>query len=241
MLCNVPIMCLPSSAWSRLSNCRKSPQKRKAAGFATIFAENRLVPTIWLWVGIFMGFLSLYFVISWVTKLASQAGLTLENAIYVGAILNFGAFLGTLLMGKLSNRFPQGIVGAVFLVLAAALLVVFGTVHMSLGIVLFTAFLMGMAIYGGFNSFYGLAASLYPAAVRGTGVGWAMGAGRFWCGCRPVDGWCPDRLGSKPFHSDDRFCRAIVDCGYRGSLFPRSIVTRFWQIGSTYVSRSLHR
>ena len=161
---------------------KQLPQKsseEKAAGFATIFTENRLVPTIWLWVGIFMGFLSLYFVISWVTKLASQAGLTLENAIYVGAILNFGAFLGTLLMGKLSNRFPQGIVGAVFLVLAAALLVVFGTVHMSLGIVLFTAFLMGMAIYGGFNSFYGLAASLYPAAVRGTGVGWAMGAGRF--------------------------------------------------------------
>ena len=126
-----------------------------------------------------MGFMSLYFVISWITKLASGAGLSLDNAIYVGAILNFGACLGTIAMGKLSTVFPQHRVGAIFLIVAAAMLVVFGTVVMPLPMVLINAFLMGVAIYGGFNAFYGLAASLYPAAVRSTGIGWAMGVGRF--------------------------------------------------------------
>lgn len=110
-------------------------------------------------------------VISWITKLASGAGLSLDKAIYVGAILNFGACLGTIAMGKLSTVFPQSRVGAIFLIFAAAMLVVFGTVAIPLPVVLINAFLMGVAIYGGFNAFYGLAASLYPAPVCSTGIG----------------------------------------------------------------------
>ncbi|KFI32418.1 MFS transporter [Haematobacter missouriensis] len=155
------------------------PAKAGKLNIGQIFAPNRIRATIALWVGIFMGFMSLYFVISWITKLASGAGLSLDNAIYVGAILNFGACLGTIAMGKLSTVFPQHRVGAIFLIVAAAMLVVFGTVVMPLPMVLINAFLMGVAIYGGFNAFYGLAASLYPAAVRSTGIGWAMGVGRF--------------------------------------------------------------
>lgn len=158
------------------------PPRSQAAGgfnFREVFHPSRLTATVALWIGIFMGFMSLYFVISWITKLAAGAGLSVENAIYVGAILNFGAFLGTATMGKLSNSLPLHRVGAVFLIAAAVLLVIFGTVTMPLPLILITAFFMGMMIYGGFNSFYGLAALLYPAAVRSTGIGWAMGAGRF--------------------------------------------------------------
>ncbi|OWJ79378.1 MULTISPECIES: MFS transporter [Haematobacter] len=155
------------------------PAKAGNLNIGQIFAPGRIRATIALWIGIFMGFMSLYFVISWITKLASGAGLSLDKAIYVGAILNFGACLGTIAMGKLSTVFPQSRVGAIFLIVAAAMLVVFGTVAMPLPVVLINAFLMGVAIYGGFNAFYGLAASLYPAAVRSTGIGWAMGVGRF--------------------------------------------------------------
>lgn len=160
----------------------KLPPPSQAAGgfnFREVFHPSRLKSTVALWIGIFMGFMSLYFVISWITKLAAGAGLSVENAIYVGAIMNFGAFLGTVSMGKLSNTLPLHRVGATFLILAAVLLVIFGTVTMPLPLILITAFFMGMMIYGGFNSFYGLAALLYPAAVRSTGIGWAMGAGRF--------------------------------------------------------------
>lgn len=157
------------------------PAASRSAGFAIgeVFRGERLRATIALWIGIFAGFMSLYFVISWITKLAAGAGLSVENAIYVGAIMNFGAFLGTVLMGKLSGIFPQSRVGATFLVIAAIMLVIFGTVKMPLPVILGNAFVMGVAIYGGFNAFYGLAASLYPAAVRSTGIGWAMGVGRF--------------------------------------------------------------
>ncbi len=158
------------------------PPRSPASGgynFGEVFHPSRLRATVSLWLGIFMGFMSLYFVISWITKLAAGAGLSVENAIYVGAIMNFGAFLGTITMGKLSNTFPLHKVGAIFLIVAAVMLVIFGTVSMPLPMILANAFVMGMAIYGGFNSFYGLAALLYPAAVRSTGIGWAMGAGRF--------------------------------------------------------------
>ncbi|MGK0261356.1 MAG: AAHS family 4-hydroxybenzoate transporter-like MFS transporter [Candidatus Azotimanducaceae bacterium] len=38
---------------------------------------------------------------------------------------------------------------------------------------------MGFGLQGGFTGMYAVAAKIYPAQVRGTGVGWAIGLGRF--------------------------------------------------------------
>ncbi|MDR7260050.1 benzoate transport [Sphingomonas sp. BE270] len=153
-----------------------------------VFARGRAASTVCLWIGVFMAFMTLYFAISWITKLATQAGLPLGSAIYVGTIFNLGAFFGTVAMGRIAQSLGLQRVAPVFLVLAAVLLVVFGAVSMPLTWVLATSFALGMAVYGGFNAFYALAAELYPAAIRGTGIGWAMGIGRFGAAGGPLLG-----------------------------------------------------
>jgi len=48
----------------------------------------------------------------------------------------------------------------------------------SLTLVLVLIFLLMYFVQGGFTGLYAVAARLYPADIRTTGVGWAIGAGR---------------------------------------------------------------
>ena len=40
-------------------------------------------------------------------------------------------------------------------------------------------FIIGFLLQGGFTGLYAVAAKIYPTEVRATGVGWAIGLGRF--------------------------------------------------------------
>jgi AAHS family 4-hydroxybenzoate transporter-like MFS transporter len=51
-------------------------------------------------------------------------------------------------------------------------------VSMSVAATLAVAFLIGVLLQGGYNGVWPLAASVYPAAFRATGIGWAIGIGR---------------------------------------------------------------
>lgn len=160
-----------------------------------IFEDGRLVPTLCLWLGIAMGFMTFYFAVSWITQLATVAGLPLDRAIYAGALFNLGGFLGTITVGRLGSRFGLPLVTCVTMTIAAALLTLFGAVSMPLAMTLTMALLMGVATNGGFNAFYGLAASIYPTAVRSTGIGWAMGIGRIGAVAGPLLGGALMQIG----------------------------------------------
>lgn len=148
------------------------------AGVRGLMTEGRAYSTILLWLAITFSFMTLYFVISWIPKLAVEAGLPAQDAIYAGAIYNIGAFIGTSSIGLVAMRFDLRRLILVYMVLAAAALTIFGSVAMPLAATLGTAFLIGVFVQGGFNGCYPLAASLYPPEARGTGIGWAMGVGR---------------------------------------------------------------
>lgn len=147
-------------------------------GLRGVLGEGRKLGTILLWMATIFGFMTLYFVISWIPKLAMEAGLPTTDAIYAGAVYNIGAFIGITSIGLAASRFDLGRLILTYLALAAVALVVFGAVSMPIGATLLTAFLIGAFIQGGFNGCYPLATSFYPPEVRSTGLGWAMGVGR---------------------------------------------------------------
>lgn len=152
-------------------------EKRKVS-ITTIFADGRGAGTLCLWLAIIMGFMTFYFLVSWITQLSVQAGLAVENAIYAGALFNLGGFIGTLLIGALGARFGLQLVTFCAMMTGAVVVAAFGYVSVSLAVTLALAFCAGFTTNGGFNAFYGLAAALYPAEIRSTGIGWAMGIGR---------------------------------------------------------------
>ncbi|WP_199261354.1 MFS transporter [Paracoccus binzhouensis] len=150
----------------------------RRASVAAVFAEGRLAGTLCLWLGIVMGFMSFYFLVSWITQLSVQSGLAVENAIYAGALFNFGGFSGTFVIGALGARYGLQRVTCIAMLCGAAVVAAFGYLSVSLGVTLVLAYLAGFTTNGGFNAFYALAAALYPAEIRSTGIGWAMGIGR---------------------------------------------------------------
>lgn len=167
-------------AWVFLSDAvpNDTSDVQAGSGVRSLFSPALKGRTIALWGAVFFGLMVLYFIVSWITKLSIQAGLSETNGIYAGALYNFGAFTGTVAMSLLAVRVPLGKLVPAMLVGAACAMLWFGSVPMSVGATMLNAFLIGVLLQGGYNGVWPLAAGAYPAQVRVTGVGWAIGIGR---------------------------------------------------------------
>ena len=148
------------------------------SGPGRLFEGRQQHDTPWLWATFFLSFLALYFLLSWVPKLAVNAGLPLNQAVYAGALFNLGAFFGILILGHASNRFGLQRMIILFFALTVGGMLLFGGLNVSLPILLAEVFLLGFFMQGGFVGLYAAAAQIYPPEIRTTGVGWAIGAGR---------------------------------------------------------------
>lgn len=153
-------------------------EKIKRASVAALFAPKRRVQTAWLWTAFFTAFATLYFLLSWIPKLASNTGLSLELAIYAGTVFNLGAFFGIVTQGYFSHRFGLRRIICAYLVGTAVLMVFFGLWSDPM-VILIMFGLIGFGMQGGFVGLYAVAARLYPTEIRNTGIGWGIGAGRF--------------------------------------------------------------
>jgi benzoate transport len=142
-----------------------------------LLTPERWKATLQLWLALFMAFGSLYFLTTWIPKLASSAGLSMELAIYAGTVFNLGAWLGIITQGYLSSQFGLRRTIFGFLATTSALMVIFGFFKGS-ALVLVLFGLIGFGIQGGFVGLYAVAARFYPTEIRSTGVGFAMSAGR---------------------------------------------------------------
>ncbi len=143
----------------------------------SLLTPERRMSTLQLWLALFMAFGSLYFLTTWIPKLASSAGLSMELAIYAGTVFNLGAWMGIITQGYLSSRFGLRRTIFGFLALTAVLMVIFGFFKGSV-LVLILFGLIGFGVQGGFVGLYAVATRFYPTEIRSTGVGFAMSAGR---------------------------------------------------------------
>lgn len=157
----------------------KPSGRRAAVTIGALLTPDFRANTLKLWLAFFMCFFTLYFLLSWIPKIIVNAGFSLENGISAGIAFNAGAVIGVLALGYLADK--RGLKGliALFLVVGGALMLGFGLAPADLIALLCLAFLIGAFVDGGFAGLYSVAARLYPTEIRTTGVGWAIGAGRF--------------------------------------------------------------
>ncbi|MGR3809421.1 MFS transporter [Jiulongibacter sp. NS-SX5] len=134
-------------------------------------------PTLQLWLALFMAFAALYFMTSWIPKLATDAGLSLELAIYAGTVFNLGAFFGIVTQGYFSSKYGLKKTIGIILILTAILMCCFGF-FVGSDWILVVFGMLGFGIQGGFVGLYAFAARMYPSEFKTTGIGWSMGAGR---------------------------------------------------------------
>jgi MFS transporter, AAHS family, 4-hydroxybenzoate transporter len=172
------VVMLPVAWWILPDHQTVAASEAPQVRIGELFTPTLRRRTLWLWAAIFFGLMVLYFILSWITKLSIQAGLSEINSIYAGAIYNFGAFVGTMGMSWLSVRMPLGRLIPILLVSAAVTMMLFATIPLTLSLALVLAFIIGVTLQGGYNGVWPLAASVYPSRCRATGIGIAMGIGR---------------------------------------------------------------
>ncbi len=135
--------------------------------------------TLLLWCAFFMVMLSFYFVLSWTPTLLTEAGLRAEQGISGGVLMNIGGVIGGATLGYLTARYSAHRLTAASMVLCAVFMGVFGLLNGNLVPMLAVGFVVGLFIFGSIIGVYSIAPNLYAAAVRNTGMGWAIGIGRF--------------------------------------------------------------
>ena len=155
-----------------------------------IFQGGRATGTLLIWIACFMGLVELYFLNNWLPTLLTQNGLGLRASVIVTTAFSAGGIVGCLSIGRMMDRVGFAPVLAVAFLCGAAIVPSIGLAPGSLIAVFGTIFLAGFFVAGAQIGLTALAVSFYPAAMRSTGVSWALGAGRIGAICGPLlAGW----------------------------------------------------
>lgn len=143
-----------------------------------LFAKGRAIKTVYLWTAFVMSELMLFFVSSWLPSILTEEGMPLGRAIFALSFFTTGGIFGAILIGWLADRYrPHRVMVGVYLC-GAALFGVIGIAAGFFGVVVTAAFFAGFCTIGTVGGVFGLAASVYPTAMRSTGLGWINGIGR---------------------------------------------------------------
>ncbi|MFD1706135.1 MFS transporter [Siminovitchia sediminis] len=143
-----------------------------------LFKERRGTTTIMFWIICFMGLLMTYGLSTWLPQLMIKAGYPLNSSLLFMFALNLGAILGAIAGGWLADRIgsKKVLVG----------LFGFGAICLSLlgfnpgsAVLYFLIIVSGAASIGAQIIANGYISKFYPAHIRSTALGWAIGIGRF--------------------------------------------------------------
>jgi benzoate transport len=176
---------------------------RTAGGgkLSALFTGGMARSTVPLWAAFFLLMFSFYFALSWTPKLLVAAGLSAQQGITGGVLLNVGGMIGGSLFGALALRLPLRALIAGSMVLAAASMALFGAVTGALVAAFAAAFGIGIFVFASMAGLYAAAPAVYPAAVRTTALGYAIAVGRLGAILAPLTagvlldgGWTPPHL-----------------------------------------------
>jgi benzoate transport len=156
----------------------QAAQARSGSTVSSLFAGGVARSTLLLWAAFFLLMFSFYFALSWTPKLLVAAGLSAREGITGGVLLNIGGIVGGSMFGALAARMHLGRLTATNLTVTAIALAAFGAFTSSLGPAFAIALAIGMFIFASMAGLYAFAPVIYPAAIRTTGMGWAIGIGR---------------------------------------------------------------
>ncbi len=118
----------------------------------------------------------------------NSAGLSVQQAVKITTLFQFGGMVGVITMGVLADRFDFYRVLAAGFTLAAIFTALVGSVGRGIPILAATICITGYFIIGVQMTLCAFSVTLYPTAIRSTGSSWALGVGRVGSFLGPVLG-----------------------------------------------------
>jgi AAHS family 3-hydroxyphenylpropionic acid transporter len=162
------------------------PEQERMNVAQALFGEGRAGASLLLWLSFFGSVLVLYLLLNWLPLLLIGKGFSREQASIAQMSLNLGGACGALLLGAIvrqSNR--RGVLLTTYAAGIVSLLAL-AAITGRLGAAAAASFVAGLYSQGAVFVLYGLAATYYRTAIRGTGVGWAVAFGRLGSIAGPV-------------------------------------------------------
>ena len=195
---------LPESS-AFLSTRRLAPVSGRgspgAASIRLLFSAPFARATPLIWIAFFCVMAGYYFVFGWTPRLLATSGLTAQQGITSGVLLSLGGIVGTILFALAAAALEIRRLTYACLFATSVLVVLFALAIPNLGLALLTGLALGGVANGGMAGLYAITPRLYPSHVRTTGMGWAIGIGRFGAILAPIatgvlvdHGWRPMQL-----------------------------------------------
>jgi AAHS family 4-hydroxybenzoate transporter-like MFS transporter len=168
-----------------------------------LLEDGRALGTAFVWIAMFMSLMIYFFMQKWLPSVLVQVGLSQQEAIFATTVGLAGGIVAAVIIGPLMDRFgPFIIVSGIFAASAIATLAM-GLSLATPAVLLLTlmSLALGFCLSGGQKANNALSVYFYPTALRGPGLGFALGIGRIggWLG--PVvagvllsRGWSPSGL-----------------------------------------------
>ncbi|ASN19991.1 MFS transporter [Arthrobacter sp. YN] len=182
LLVPVALKLLPESpAWlaakSLSAEGQAAVRKSATSSISALFKDGLARNTLLAWGIQFCSLLLVFGMVNWLPTIMIGMGYNLQSALFFAVTLNVGAAIGSLIAARIADKGrTKSVVAVLFTIgcLAVAALS-FGppTVVMFALVALAGAGTLGTQIL--VNVFI---SSIYPAEIRGTGLGWALGVGR---------------------------------------------------------------
>jgi AAHS family 4-hydroxybenzoate transporter-like MFS transporter len=143
-----------------------------------VFSEGRAIPTLLLWIPLFLTFMMTTFMVLWMPGLLKTAGMPIATAALMLALGNFSSLPSQAMAGYFLDKVgPYRVLPLVYVALAIAFAILAFSMNV-VPVVAATMVLIGFLQGPGITGMLYLTTSLYPSRVRSTGVGLAMGVGR---------------------------------------------------------------
>jgi len=168
---------------------------------AGLFRDGLGPTTVLVWILYFANLLSIYMISYWLPTVLNLSGLSPADSVFAASLMSAGPMLSVFAMAPLARRFSAQAVLAVMLPAGIVVIALVGLADLPHGLLLAVIFLMGICTIGSMTGINGMTAAIYPARVRTTGMGWALGIGRLggiggpWLGGLLLSlGWPPRQI-----------------------------------------------
>ncbi|ADX72845.1 aromatic acid/H+ symport family MFS transporter [Pseudarthrobacter phenanthrenivorans] len=134
-------------------------------------------PTLTFWAVTFLSLLTIFGVSTWLPQIMRSAGYGIGSSVSFLLAYSVGAVIGTVVGSGASQKFgPKPLAIAGFVSAAVALLLL--SLNPPSAVVMILTAVAGFGGLGTQNMINDYIAQYYPAAVRATGLGWALAIGR---------------------------------------------------------------
>ena len=167
---------------------------------ALLFGPGFALQTVLLWIIYFCSLLNLFLFAYWMPTVLSLTGMTPSQAVFASSLRDFGGIFAVLYLGLAIDRIGPERTLAWHYAAGAVFIAIIALVALPYALLLVTTFLAGATIIGSQTGANGTCGKLYPARMRTSGLGWALGIGRLGGIAAPLLGGYLLSIGMAPPH-----------------------------------------